>query len=790
MIKLRRQFLFIQLLLIIVFLLATRAIPAKAVYCPTGWMGGLYCAPTGGKSWCNTSGEGDNKCAVETTCSSIAHGSVSVNCSNNTCTYDCDDNYRFCPATTQCLLTTPPPDSHCSIYNPCDSSCTICEPGYVVSGTSCTTTILKLGYKSVSSDRLVNAASDALLFVTSNKLGIGTDNPSSTVHIIGSANLSDDLFMISGKSIRLDSNTSTILYLGNYYNDSGFVYGASTNPVVSLQIEGDLRANRLCIQDSCKSSWTDVGGGYWLLSSSNLYASSTTWSVGIGTASPDTKLHIYDATSGPIISLSGLDSKYRGLAIKDTNNNEKWFIGNNTSNNFVIRATNSSDVLTINSTTGNVGIGTTPDATYKLSINGTIKTNLTSVTPGSYCLYVNQDGVIGAKTSDCGTATGGRDNLGDHTATQNIKLNGYWLSNDGGSEGVYVDTGGNVGIGASSSLGSRMVIKGSGSDSLASALNVQNSSGNSLLYVRNDGRVGIGSTSPSVSLVVNGNVIAGTPTADGHLATKAYVDSSVKLWVNNGTSLYASSTGWSVGIGTTSPDTKLHIYDATSGPIISLSGSDSNYRGLAIKNTSNNEKWFIGNNTSSNSFVIRANNSNDVLTVSSSAGNVGIGSSSPGYTLSVSGTGYFSNTVTAAPPTATGNVATKGYVDNLISELSVGPTIFVGLSTTVMSPNQSGYSGVNNNICQAVSSTSHLCTVEDILEIVNNGQAITIPTTSVGYWISNGPPGYTANANDCAGFTTSSPNFLGAVWMRNNSYPNGVGALRYCNATGYFACCK
>jgi hypothetical protein len=514
--------------------------------------------------------------------------------------------------------------------------------------------------------------------------------------------------------------------------------------------------------------------------------------IGIGTSSPATKLHIYDASSGPIITLSGLDTNYRGLVIKDTSDAEKWFIGSNTSTNtnFVIRATSSNDILTISSSNGNVGIGTTPDATYKLSINGTIKTNLTSATPGSYCLYVNQDGVIGAKTSDCGTATGGGDNLGDHTATQNIKLNGYWLSGDGGSEGVYVDTGGNVGIGASSSLGSRMVIKGSGSDSLASALNVQNSSGNSLLYVRNDGRVGIGSTSPSVSLVVNGNVIAGTPTADGHLATKAYVDSSVKLWVNNGTSLYASSTGWSVGIGTTSPDTKLHIYDATSGPIISLSGSDSNYRGLAIKNTSNNEKWFIGNNTSSNSFVIRANNSNDVLTVSSSAGNVGIGSSSPGYTLSVSGTGYFSNTVTAAPPTATGNVATKGYVDNLISELSVGPTIFVGLSTTVMSPNQSGYSGVNNNICQAVSSTSHLCTVEDILEIVNNGQAITIPTTSVGYWISNGPPGYTANANDCAGFTTSSPNFLGAVWMRNDSYPNGVGALRYCNATGYFACCK
>ena len=36
------------------------------------------------------------------------------------------------------------------------------------------------------------------------------------------------------------------------------------------------------------------------------------------------------------------------------------------------------------------------------------------------------------------------DNLGNHTATANIKLNNYWLSNDGDSEGVYVSTAGNV----------------------------------------------------------------------------------------------------------------------------------------------------------------------------------------------------------------------------------------------------------------------------------------------------------------------------------------------------------
>ncbi len=36
------------------------------------------------------------------------------------------------------------------------------------------------------------------------------------------------------------------------------------------------------------------------------------------------------------------------------------------------------------------------------------------------------------------------DNLGDHTATQNIQTNGNWVSNDGGNEGVYVHTDGSV----------------------------------------------------------------------------------------------------------------------------------------------------------------------------------------------------------------------------------------------------------------------------------------------------------------------------------------------------------
>ncbi|MBN2089669.1 tail fiber domain-containing protein [candidate division KSB1 bacterium] len=47
-------------------------------------------------------------------------------------------------------------------------------------------------------------------------------------------------------------------------------------------------------------------------------------------------------------------------------------------------------------------------------------------------------------------ATGGGggtgDNLGNHIATQNIRLNGNWLSNDGGNEGIQIDNTGNVSV--------------------------------------------------------------------------------------------------------------------------------------------------------------------------------------------------------------------------------------------------------------------------------------------------------------------------------------------------------
>ncbi|MBI3626994.1 hypothetical protein HY224_03035 [Candidatus Uhrbacteria bacterium] len=110
----------------------------------------------------------------------------------------------------------------------------------------------------------------------------------------------------------------------------------------------------------------DVGGN--INTSGNITSSG---SVGIGTATTNTRLNIYDASSGPIIGLQGLASNYRGLKIVDLASAENWFVGANGSSSFVVRRNGTSDDITVNNT-GNVGIGTASPG-QKLSVVGTIE---------------------------------------------------------------------------------------------------------------------------------------------------------------------------------------------------------------------------------------------------------------------------------------------------------------------------------------------------------------------------------------------------------------------------------
>ena len=197
-----------------------------------------------------------------------------------------------------CQLNTTPP-SNCKTYNQCTSVCSACNDGYYLDGNQCIQAVLKLGPDSVSGLNVVQSANNTLMYIGSNGVSIGTSTISTVFNVDGVATLSSDLSMAHNKSIQLnDASTSTVLLIGNYGDSHGFGYGTSTPRTASLAIEGDVKANRLCIKEDCRAEWTDIQGvNYWTLNGTNIY-NNTAGNVGIGDDVPSNKLSVIGNIAG------------------------------------------------------------------------------------------------------------------------------------------------------------------------------------------------------------------------------------------------------------------------------------------------------------------------------------------------------------------------------------------------------------------------------------------------------------------------------------------------------------
>ncbi len=260
----------------------------------------------------------------------------------------------------------------------------------------------------------------------SGEVGIGTATPSNRLSIVevwgsqvqfGNAvnqggyltsMEADDAFLTSGASwnhmtgqwiARANQALGVILYNGDirFQAKTGLTAGnaftwdemmrirsngrvgiGTTAPSQALDVNGYVRGSTgLCIADDCRTSWPagGVGGADadWIISGTDMYATTAIDYVGIGTTNPQFELHVYGANN-PAISLEGGGVGGREWRFYSTNNTAS--IGGGKLG--LYDGTGGAYRVVLDSA-GNLGIGESYPA-ERLDVNGAIRLGTTANT--------------------------------------------------------------------------------------------------------------------------------------------------------------------------------------------------------------------------------------------------------------------------------------------------------------------------------------------------------------------------------------------------------------------------
>jgi len=552
---------------------------------------------------------------------------------------------------------------------------------------------------------------------TNSRLGIGTGSPATTLQIAGTTT-TQNILVQTGATYDIGVNatrfrdgwfsrnvqcgsvwTANIAIAGTnltFYNNLVAVLGtlfSTGNLLLSTGTQTDA-GYRLAINSS-----GSLSGSLYITGSSNqtllridspasssiLFVSGS-GNVGIGTSTPSFRLDVVgnDArintltvglgggqqSTNTAIGVNALSVNTTGVGnvaiginslLANTTGNSNISIGQATLSTNIggvqNTAVGSSTLQNISAGSGNTSFGF-------YNLNGLTSGNQ-NITMGAFSGRFLSDGttvlttmnnsvLLGYQTYPLGNAQTNQIVIG-HNAT-GLGSNSAVLGNDSITRTALK---GNISIGTTGSISSRLHVQGSGTTSATTALRVENTNASASLVVLDNGYVGIGTSSAQYQLDVYGTYHQYQ--AQGGIAR--YDISSANANQNRGVwDFYTNAAvapdffgrfGFKFEGGTADSfkQFQVHVADSTT-PKFVVDGSGR----TGIGTIAPSAKLHVSGSTSE-ALLIASSSAGPALYVSGS-GNVGIGTSTPAYTLDVNGTARFVSDIRSTTGVYIGTTAT------------------------------------------------------------------------------------------------------------------------------------